>query len=72
MREFPNIHIPLSLIRSTSNASNLYKDEKEALLYLQLLTDKEFMYTNAFNYDAIDYEHLIYIEQTFGHLNSEI
>lgn len=69
MREFPNSQVPMSLLDSTDYVPNLYTSEKEAIIYLQLLTDNEFMYTNILNYDAIDYEHLIYIEQTFGYDN---
>jgi hypothetical protein len=73
MKEFPsNMNIPFSLIESTKEVFTLYEKEEEALLYLKLLTDEAFMFTNAFAYDAIDYEHLIYIEQTFANNNNEI
>lgn len=66
MWSYPNSHIAESLIINTPIEYPLYKNEKEALVYLQLLTDKDFLYKNHLNYDAINYENLIYIEEEFG------
>lgn len=66
MWSYPNSHIAESLIINTPIEYPLYKNEKEALIYLQLLTDKDFLYKNHLNYDAVNYENLIYIEEEFG------
>lgn len=71
MREFPNERIPFSLINNTPIEYPLCKDEEDALLYLKLLLDKDFLYLNWLNFDVIDYEKIIYIEMNFSN-NEEI
>lgn len=71
MREFPNERIPFNLIHNTPTEYPLCEDEQDALLYLKLLLDKDFLYLNWLNYDIIDYEKIIYIEMNFSN-NEEI
>ena len=66
MRTFPQDFIPTFLIQNTPPEYPLCIDKKEAILYLDLLLDPQFIYTNFLNYDAIDYEKLLYIEFTFS------
>jgi hypothetical protein len=40
-------------------------NEKEAINYLELILDKNFLYNNISNYDIIDYEKILYIEQEY-------
>lgn len=65
MIEYPNSKVPMELIDNTPIEYPLCKNDKEALIYLNLLLDKEFIYFNWLNYDLIDYEKLFYIEQNF-------
>ena len=71
MIEHVNSKIPQLLLSLTEKTFPLFKNEEEVLIYLKLLLNKEYIYSNCLNYDAIDYEQLIYIEEVFGH-NSEI
>ena len=64
--KFLNPYIPITFTANTPNNYPLYNNKDEALFYLKLLTDKNFLYTNHLNYDAINYEHLLYIEEVFG------
>lgn len=72
MKILPQEQVPLSLIENTPIEYPLCKNEDEASLYIKLLLDPEFIYTNGLNYDLIDYEKLIYIEDTFAQNNSEL
>lgn len=65
MLEYPIQTIPIDLIENTPIEYPLCKNDKEALIYLNLLLDEEFIYFNWLCYDLIDYEKIFYIEQNF-------
>ena len=65
MLEYPIQTIPVDLIENTPIEYPLCKNDKEALIYLNLLLDEEFIYFNQLCYDLIDYEKIFYIEQNF-------
>lgn len=65
MLEYPIQTIPIDLIENTPIEYPLCKNDKEALIYLNLLLDEEFIYFNQLCYDLIDYEKIFYIEQNF-------
>jgi len=56
MREYPNYTMINFLISNTKNTFPLFNNAEEALEYLKILTNENFMYDNSFNYDAINYE----------------
>ena len=66
MRTFPQDFIPSFLIQNTPPEYPLCIDKEDAILYLNLLLDPEFIYSNFLNFDIIDYEKILYIELTFS------
>lgn len=59
------------LIDNTSITDKIPQTEEEALKYLQYISSSYFAYKNDNNYDAYDYEKIIYIEMNFSN-NIEI
>lgn len=53
------------LLTNTPLTYPLPLTEEEGLKYLQFLNKPNFLYNNISNFDIIDYEKLIYIENTF-------
>ena len=61
----PNVQIPESTIEATPIDYPLCKTEEDALIYLSMLLNPAFVYSNGFSYDLTDYEKIFYIEENF-------
>lgn len=61
----PNIKNAQNLIWNSPEVYPLCTTEEEANIYLSMLLNPQFYYTNAFSFDLTDYEKLFYLEQKF-------
>lgn len=61
----PNYNIPLTILKDTPINYPLCQNEEDALKYLELLCEENFIYRINSNFNIVDYEKLIYIEEKF-------
>ena len=66
----PDISIPQTMVRISPNTYPLCNTESEAEIYLSMLLHPNFYYLNEYAFDFIDYEKILYIEQTFQNSQS--